>query len=221
MQPRRGRRGGRRLLPRHHAASWNMGFPTFSYGRYAQDQAPRGKVIDFRCRIEIGGVRVHPGDIVFGDIDGVCIVPREAEEEVIAKALEKARGEKTSSEGHRRRHERPRGLGQIRHHVNRHYHHNHENHRSQSLARRGRQIQLDPDQGLSPTPATPASARPPTGRARRSSRPRRNTSASASSGLIRCARISSGRSSTATSTGSAPSAPRCARSAGSTWPCST
>lgn len=72
----------------------DMNFPTFSHGRYAQDQGPRGKVIDFRVPLEIGGVRVNPGDIVFGDIDGVCIVPREAEEEVIAKALEKARGEK-------------------------------------------------------------------------------------------------------------------------------
>jgi len=71
-----------------------MNFPTFSHGRYAQDQAPRGKVIDFRVPLEIGGVRVNPGDIVFGDIDGVCIVPREAEQEVIARALEKARGEK-------------------------------------------------------------------------------------------------------------------------------
>ena len=71
-----------------------MNFPTFSYGRYAQDQAPRGKVIDFRVPLEIGGVRVNSGDIVFGDIDGVCIVPREAETEVITKALEKARGEK-------------------------------------------------------------------------------------------------------------------------------
>jgi regulator of RNase E activity RraA len=71
-----------------------MNFPTFSHGRYAQDQAPRGKVIDFRVPLEIGGVRVNSGDIVFGDIDGVCIVPREAEEEIITKSLEKARGEK-------------------------------------------------------------------------------------------------------------------------------
>jgi regulator of RNase E activity RraA len=71
-----------------------MNFPTFSHGRYAQDQAPRGKVIDFRVPLEIGGVRINSGDIVFGDIDGVCIIPREAEEEAITKALEKARGEK-------------------------------------------------------------------------------------------------------------------------------
>jgi regulator of RNase E activity RraA len=72
----------------------SMDFPAFSWGRYAQDQGPRGKVLDFRVPLEIGGVRIAPGDIVFGDIDGVCIVPRQAEADVFAAALEKARGEK-------------------------------------------------------------------------------------------------------------------------------
>lgn len=71
-----------------------LNFPVFSYGRYAQDQAPRGKVLDFRVPIEAGQVRVAPGDIVFGDIDGVCVVPHNAMEEVFVKAIEKARGEK-------------------------------------------------------------------------------------------------------------------------------
>ncbi len=71
-----------------------LNFPTFSYGAYAQDQGPRGKVIDYRVPLEIGAVRVQPGDIVFGDLDGVCVVPREAEQEVFARAVEKARGEK-------------------------------------------------------------------------------------------------------------------------------
>src|SRR5687767_5974341 len=70
-----------------------LNFPTFSYGRYAQDQGPRGKVIDFRVPIDIGGVRVTPGDVVFGDLDGVCVVPRAAEDDVFRAALEKARGE--------------------------------------------------------------------------------------------------------------------------------
>ncbi len=52
----------------------SLGYPTFSIGRYAQDQGPRGKVIDFRIDIEMEGVWIHPGDIVFGDIDGVCII---------------------------------------------------------------------------------------------------------------------------------------------------
>lgn len=72
-----------------------LDFPAFAYGSYAQDQGPRGKVIDFRCPIEMHGVRINPGDIIFGDIDGVCVVPRQAEEEIFVKAVEKARGEKT------------------------------------------------------------------------------------------------------------------------------
>jgi regulator of RNase E activity RraA len=72
-----------------------LGFATFCYGSYAQDQAPRGKVIDYRCPIEIGGVRIQPGDILVGDVDGVCAVPRDVEDEVFTRALEKARGEKT------------------------------------------------------------------------------------------------------------------------------
>jgi regulator of RNase E activity RraA len=72
----------------------DMGFPTFGFGSYGQDSAPRYKVVDFRVPVEIGAVRVRPGDILFGDIDGVLLVPAEAEIEVFTKALEKARGEK-------------------------------------------------------------------------------------------------------------------------------
>jgi regulator of RNase E activity RraA len=71
-----------------------IGFPTFSMGSYAQDQGPRGKVIDYRIPIEWGGVKINPGDIIFGDLDGVLIVPREIEKEAFAGALEKARGER-------------------------------------------------------------------------------------------------------------------------------
>jgi regulator of RNase E activity RraA len=72
----------------------NMNFPTFAFGSYGQDSAPRYKVVDFRVPVEIGAVRVRPGDILFGDIDGVLVVPAEAETDVFAGALEKARGEK-------------------------------------------------------------------------------------------------------------------------------
>jgi len=72
-----------------------LGFPVFSYGPYAQDQAPRGKVIDYRVTVEIGQVKISPGDILLGDLDGVCVVPQEMEQEVFSRALEKARGEKT------------------------------------------------------------------------------------------------------------------------------
>lgn len=71
----------------------NLNFPTFSYGGYAQDQGPRGKVVDFNTPIEIDGIRITPGDIVYGDRDGVLIVPQEVEEEAFKGAIEKARGE--------------------------------------------------------------------------------------------------------------------------------
>ncbi|ANQ51658.1 RraA family protein [Flammeovirga sp. MY04] len=71
-----------------------LDFPTFSYGRYAQDQGPRGKVIDFRVPIEINGTKINDGDIIIGDIDGVCVIPKAIEEEVLQGAFEKARGEK-------------------------------------------------------------------------------------------------------------------------------
>ena len=44
--------------------------------------------------MEIGGVRIEPGSLLFADHEGVLIIPREAEAETIAKSLEKARGEK-------------------------------------------------------------------------------------------------------------------------------
>ena len=66
------------------------GLPVFSYGGYAQDQGARGKVVDYRVPVEINGVRIQPGDIVFGDLDGVLVIPRHAEEEAIRRAVEKA-----------------------------------------------------------------------------------------------------------------------------------
>ena len=67
-----------------------LGLPVFSFGGYSQDQGPRGKVVDYRVSVDIQGVRVRPGDIVFGDQDGVLVIPREAEMEAISLALEKA-----------------------------------------------------------------------------------------------------------------------------------
>ncbi len=82
--------GFHRDTPQVLAQNW----PVFTRGRYAQDSSVRTKVADFRCPIEIGNVWAEPGDLVFGDLDGVLIIPRKHEAEVIEKALEKARGEK-------------------------------------------------------------------------------------------------------------------------------
>jgi 4-hydroxy-4-methyl-2-oxoglutarate aldolase len=69
-------------------------FPLFSRGAFAQDSGPRMKIADFRLPIEFGSVSIVPGDLVFGDRDGVLIIPRKVEREVLERALEKASTEK-------------------------------------------------------------------------------------------------------------------------------
>lgn len=72
----------------------SLGFPVASAGGYAQDQGPRGKVLGWRVPIKFGNVLINPGDIVFGDRDGVMVVPQAVEVAVFSGAIEKARGER-------------------------------------------------------------------------------------------------------------------------------
>jgi len=82
--------GFHRDTPRVLEQDW----PVFSRGSFAQDAGVRSSVVNFRCTVEIGGVLVEPGDLIFADIDGVLVVPRAMEERVIGRALEKVAGEK-------------------------------------------------------------------------------------------------------------------------------
>jgi 4-hydroxy-4-methyl-2-oxoglutarate aldolase len=66
-----------------------LGFPVFCTGFKPVDSKGRGLVIDYDCPIEAGGVIVHPGDVVFSDHDGVVVIPKDAVDEIIAKALKK------------------------------------------------------------------------------------------------------------------------------------
>jgi regulator of RNase E activity RraA len=68
-------------------------FPTFSWGPYAQDQAQRGEVLDFRVQLDVKGTCVNSGDIIFGDVDGVCVIPAMIRNDVFKQAFEKVRGE--------------------------------------------------------------------------------------------------------------------------------
>jgi 4-hydroxy-4-methyl-2-oxoglutarate aldolase len=69
-------------------------WPVFSRGRYAQDSGVRSAVVDYRCPIYVGDVRIDPGDLIFGDLDGVLVVPQSVVTDAMTRALEKARGEK-------------------------------------------------------------------------------------------------------------------------------
>jgi len=63
-----------------------LDFPVFARGSCAFGLQHRHNVVDFRCAITIGEVRVKPGDLIFGDRDGVCVIPSEAEAEILDKA---------------------------------------------------------------------------------------------------------------------------------------
>jgi 4-hydroxy-4-methyl-2-oxoglutarate aldolase len=78
-----------------------LGFPTFCWGSYALDISFRGKVLAYGVPTVVGGVPVSPGDVVFGDRDGVLIVPAGLAGEVFDRALEKVHGENQVREAFR------------------------------------------------------------------------------------------------------------------------
>lgn len=91
------RKGGGAVIDGYHRDTpqvLGQTWPVFSAGGYAQDSSVRTQVADYRCPIEIGQVMIKDGDYVFGDVDGVVIIPREAADTVVQEALLKADKEK-------------------------------------------------------------------------------------------------------------------------------
>jgi regulator of RNase E activity RraA len=70
-----------------------MDFPVFAAGFSPLDSKGR---IDGICHgkpVRIGACVVHPGDWVFGDIDGIVVVPTALADRALPLAMEKVRGE--------------------------------------------------------------------------------------------------------------------------------
>jgi 4-hydroxy-4-methyl-2-oxoglutarate aldolase len=73
-------------------------FPVFHGGIAPLDSKGRGKVAEIDTPIRCGGVAVAAGDLVVGDADGVVVVPRSVEEEVLRRAFAKVTGENATRE---------------------------------------------------------------------------------------------------------------------------
>jgi 4-hydroxy-4-methyl-2-oxoglutarate aldolase len=73
-----------------------MSFPVFHGGIAPLDSKGRGVVKAIDVPIECAGVAVHPGDLVFGDADGVVVVPQAVEADVLALAFQKIAGERNT-----------------------------------------------------------------------------------------------------------------------------
>lgn len=71
---------------RDSAKCVELGYPVFSRGVYMRTGKDRAQVEATGIPVDVGGVRVAPGDIVRGDCDGVVIIPKAHEEAVLAAA---------------------------------------------------------------------------------------------------------------------------------------
>jgi regulator of RNase E activity RraA len=70
-----------------------MGFPVFHSGIGPLDSKGRGRIMAIDVPIECAGVPITPGDLIFGDADGVVVIPQTVEAKVLELAFEKVAGE--------------------------------------------------------------------------------------------------------------------------------
>ncbi|MCP3774189.1 RraA family protein [Paenibacillus sp. MZ04-78.2] len=66
-----------------------LDFPVFATGTKPVDSRGRGLVIEYDVPVLCGDVLVHPGDVVFGDRDGVVVIPAAVVDEVVRLAMDK------------------------------------------------------------------------------------------------------------------------------------
>jgi 4-hydroxy-4-methyl-2-oxoglutarate aldolase len=70
-----------------------MKFPVYALGTIIYDSKDRQRVIDIDVPVEIDGVAFLPGDLVIADLDGIVVVPRAVEAEVVQAAWAKVNAE--------------------------------------------------------------------------------------------------------------------------------
>jgi regulator of RNase E activity RraA len=80
-------------LTRDAARILAMDFPVFAAGFSPLDSKGRIDGVSHGQPIRVGACVVRPGDWVFGDLDGVVVVPAPLAEEAFPRALAKASGE--------------------------------------------------------------------------------------------------------------------------------
>jgi len=70
-----------------------LALPVFHAGIAPLDSKGRGQIQAVDVPVIVDGVRIEPGDLVFGDADGVVVVPQAVEAEVLRRAFDKVNGE--------------------------------------------------------------------------------------------------------------------------------
>jgi 4-hydroxy-4-methyl-2-oxoglutarate aldolase len=72
-----------------------LGFPVFSRSRLPLDFRGRMKLAAGQVRVVLGGVEIHPGDLIVADDDGIVVIPQAQEAQIVAFARQRASGEST------------------------------------------------------------------------------------------------------------------------------
>jgi len=76
-----------------------MDFPLFYRGNNPRTSKGRCEINECQIPVEIDGVTINPGDLIFGDIDGIVVIPKELGDEVIDRALELIKDEDSVRDG--------------------------------------------------------------------------------------------------------------------------
>ncbi|MDA4112242.1 MAG: RraA family protein, partial [Thaumarchaeota archaeon] len=70
-----------------------INFPVFATAIAPLDSNGRGRAVAYDVPVMCGGVLVNTGDLIMGDYDGVVVIPRKIEKEVLELAFDKAKKE--------------------------------------------------------------------------------------------------------------------------------
>ena len=73
-----------------------LGFPVYYAGIRPLDSMGRGRVLAYDVPVRCGEVLVHPGELILADFDGIVVVPRAVEAEVLRQAADKVDKESAS-----------------------------------------------------------------------------------------------------------------------------
>ena len=68
------------------ARSFELKYPIFSRAKYMRTGKDRVEVDGMNVPVSMGEVQVKPGDVLLGSDDGVLVVPKEKEQEILALA---------------------------------------------------------------------------------------------------------------------------------------
>jgi 4-hydroxy-4-methyl-2-oxoglutarate aldolase len=68
------------------ALSLSLGYPVYSRGSWMRTGKDRVQIEATQVPVNIGNARVSPGDLMRGDADGVVVIPRALEDEVLTAA---------------------------------------------------------------------------------------------------------------------------------------